>query len=80
MITDTTWRQIVSLLEEDWNPEQVSGWLEKSGQPSVSIEWIYHYILTDKKAGGKLYRHLRCQKKRKKRYGSTDSVARLKAK
>jgi hypothetical protein len=28
------------------------------------------YILADKRAGGSLYRHLRCQKKRRKRYGS----------
>jgi IS30 family transposase len=38
----------------------------------VSVEWIYHYISTDKKAGGELYRHWRCQIKRRKRYGSVD--------
>jgi IS30 family transposase len=78
IITDATWRRIVSLLEEDWSPEQISGWLEKSGQPTVSIEWIYHYILTDKNAGGELYRHLRCQKKRRKRYGSLDKRGQIK--
>ena len=37
---------------------------------SISHERIYQYVLQDKHAGGNLYRHLRCRKKRKKRYGS----------
>lgn len=36
----------------------------------ISHEWIYQYIYADKRAGGNLYRYLRCQKKRRKRYGS----------
>jgi IS30 family transposase len=28
----------------------------------VSQEWIYPYIRVDKRTGGDLYRHLRCQK------------------
>ena len=36
----------------------------------VSHEWIYHHSLQDKLSGGDLYRHLRCQKQRRKRYGS----------
>jgi IS30 family transposase len=43
----------------------------------VSHEWIYQYILADKRAGGSLYRHLRCQKKRRKRYGSYDRRGKL---
>lgn len=39
---------------------------------TVSHEWIYQYIYTDKQAGGSLHLHLRCRKKRKKRYGSND--------
>lgn len=38
----------------------------------ISHEWIYWHILRDKQAGGDLYRHLRCQKTRRKRYGSYD--------
>jgi len=38
----------------------------------VSHEWIYQHILADKRVGGDLYRHLLCQKKRRKRYGSYD--------
>ena len=73
LITDKTWQRVKDLLREDWSPEQVSGWLKSQSHQSVSIEWIYQHILTDKQAGGDLYKHLRCQKKRKKRYGASDS-------
>ena len=48
------------------------------GMSTVSPEWIYRYILLDKGKGGNLYTHLRCQKKRKKRYGSPDARGQLK--
>ncbi len=35
----------------------------------ISHEWIYQYILRDKKQGGNLYKHLRCKKKNRRRYG-----------
>jgi len=71
-IDTETWAMVEALISEDWSPEQISGWLKLEMSISVSHEWIYHHILTDKQAGGYLYRHLRCRKKRKKRYGSTD--------
>lgn len=77
-ITEITWQRVELLLREEWSPEQVSGWLANSGVQSVSPEWIYQYILTDKKAGGDLHAYLRCQKKRKKRYGSLDKRGQLK--
>ncbi len=43
----------------------------------ISHEWIYQYILADKYTGGSLYRHLRCQKARRKRYGSYDRRGKL---
>ena len=64
------WRLIEWLLHEKWSPEQISLWLGKNGRVSVSHEWIYHYIRKDKYHGGCLYKHLRCQKRWKKRYGS----------
>ena len=67
----------IKILNEQWSPEQVSGWLANSGMQSVSPEWIYQYILTNKKAGGDLHAYLRCQKKRKKRYGSPDKPGHL---
>ena len=42
----------------------------RRGAPSVSHEWIYQWILKDKRRGGDLYRCLRHCRKRRKRYGS----------
>jgi IS30 family transposase len=38
----------------------------------VSHAWIYQYIYADQRAGGDLHKHLRCQKKKRKRYGSPE--------
>ena len=71
-ISPERWQQIGERLQMDWSPEQISGWLKKNQLPSVSPEWIYQYIYADKRAGGTLHKHLRCQKKRRKRYGKYD--------
>ena len=71
-VSPQTWRAVeTSLREQQWSPEQISGYLKLHGLGQVSAEWIYQHILADKRAGGSLYLHLRCQKKRKKRYGKT---------
>jgi IS30 family transposase len=72
-----TWVLIEGKICLDWSPEQISGWLLKHHQIQVSHEWIYQYIVSDKQAGGDLYKHLRCQKKRRKRYGSRDRRGKL---
>jgi transposase, IS30 family len=66
------WQMVEEKLRQDWSPEQISAWLKECHDIHISHERIYQYILADKQAGGKLYRHLRCQKKRRKRYGSYD--------
>lgn len=71
-IAGQTWRWVEQLLREDWSPEQISSWLAAQKSVSVSHEWIYLYIYQDKREGGDLHRHLRCQKPRRKRYGSND--------
>jgi IS30 family transposase len=71
-ISPETWQLIEEKLQLDWSPEQISGWLNKNQLRSVSPEWIYQYIYADKRTGGTLYKHLRCQKKRRKRYGQYD--------
>jgi len=73
-ILPETWVLIEDLLRQDWSPEQISGRLESKHNIRVSHEWIYQHILADKRVGGNLYRHLRCQKKRRKRYGSYDRL------
>lgn len=71
-IPSETWEMIADKICQDWSPEQISGWLEKNTDISVSHEWIYQYIYMDKRAGGDLHKHLRCQKKRRKRTGDYD--------
>lgn len=73
-IDDSAWQYAQKHLQEDqWSPQQISGRLIQEGMASISHETIYKYILTDKEFGGLLYSHLRCKKKRKKRYGSARS-------
>jgi len=69
-IQPQTWQLIAEKLRADWSPEQISGWMRRNEREQVSHEWIYQYVLNDKRAGGDLHTHLRCQKKRRKRYGS----------
>lgn len=76
-ISAEMWVLVERLLRQDWSPEQISGRLKKEQQVCISHEWIYQYVLQDKQAGGDLYRHLRCQKKRRKRYGKYDRRGQL---
>ena len=76
-ITAETWSVVERLLQQDWSPEQISGRLKKEQRICISHEWIYQYVLADKQAGAELYRHLRCQKKRRKRYGHYDRRGKL---
>jgi IS30 family transposase len=71
------WEMVAEKLRQEWSPEQISGWMLKHHDISISHEWIYQYIFTDKRTGGALYKHLRCQKKRRKRYGSYDRRGKL---
>lgn len=76
-ITPQVWATVDTLLEQDWSPEQISGRLKKEQGIRISHEWIYHHVLLDQQAGGTLYKHLRCQKKRRKRYGTYDRRGKL---
>lgn len=63
-IDDTAWQFAQDRLKEEWSPEQIRGYAE------ISPETIYQRVYADKRSGGLLWKNLRCQKKRKKRYGS----------
>lgn len=76
-ISGFVWLSVRSLLELDWSPEQASLWLAQEHGIRISHEWIYQYIYHDKHGGGHLHRHLRCQKPRRKRYGSHDRRGRI---
>ncbi len=78
IIDDSTWDFIETLIRKEWYPEQINGWMKANMSFSVSHEWIYQYVLQDKQTGGSLHCHLRCRKKRKKRYGSNDRRGNIK--
>ena len=60
------------LREEQWSPEQISGWMQATQTTSVSHECIYRHIYADKREGGTLYKQLRrTGKKYNKRKGKT---------
>jgi IS30 family transposase len=72
------WMEVEALLRQDFSPEQVSGWLRRQGEFTISHETIYRHIWTDKLTGGTLYQHLRgARKQRRKGYGQYDSRGRL---
>ena len=64
--------EVERLLRAWWSPEQISWRLYEEQDYRISHEWIYRYIYQDKRLGGHLYRYLRCQKQRKKRYGTNE--------
>ena len=66
-------RTICEKLNEEWSPEQISGFCKKNNINMVSHETIYQFIYQDKKQGGMLYKKLRiASKPYRKRYGSYD--------
>jgi len=65
-IDDATWQFTHEMLLEQWSPEQIS-W-----HAAISPETIYQRVYADKRTGGLLWKNLRCQKQRKKRYGKID--------
>jgi IS30 family transposase len=72
------WARIQALLQQEWSPEQVAGWLRLHGLLYISHETIYRYVWRDKRHGGYLYKHLRGNtKQRRKRYRSYDSRGRI---
>ena len=76
-IAAETWILVEQHLRQEWSPEQVSGWLRREHKLRVSHERIYQYVYADKWAAGTLHQHLRCQKQRRKRYGSRDRRGQL---
>ena len=58
------------LINHQWSPEQISGFMKKNLDTRVSHELIYQHVWRDKHNGGKLYKNLRHgSKKYNKRSG-----------
>ncbi|CDS51218.1 Mobile element protein [Polaromonas sp. CG9_12] len=64
------WLRVEAYLRLFLSPEQVAGRLRLEGAFAISHETIYQHIYQDKRRGGDLIGYLRCQKVRRKRYGS----------
>ena len=67
-IRKTVWCSVKHyLVEEQWSPEQISGYLAKKGI-KISHETIYAWIRKDKRNYGNLYTYLRHRLKHRNRY------------
>lgn len=69
-VPQETWAEAQEMLRLDFSPEQVCGRLHLKAAMRISHETLYRRIYADKRAGGDLHTHLRCQKKRRKRCAS----------
>lgn len=69
-IPDGYWLLVLQYLGQGMSPEQISGRLMLEQKIAISHESIYLHIYEDHRLGGQLVRQLRCQKARRKRYGS----------
>lgn len=69
-IDNEVWSRVEDRLRLDHSPEQIAQALKAEALGCVSHERIYQWIYANKKSGGNLHTHLRCQKMRRKRYGS----------
>lgn len=61
------WKIVESFLtQQQWSPEQISGYLAKNTEHRISHEAIYLHIYEDQKRGGILHTHLRTPRKKRK--------------
>jgi IS30 family transposase len=65
-VDDEAWQLAQEKLLMQWSPEQISGHV------NISPETVYQRVYADKQSGGLLWKNLRCQKKRRKRYGKME--------
>ena len=61
---------VISLLKEDFSPEQIVGHCKINNLKCVSAERIYQFVWNDKKKGGHHYKHLRSKGKRYAKRGA----------
>lgn len=57
-------------IKKGWSPQQISGRLKCENDVSISHQTIYKHVHEDAKNGGLLHKFMRCQKKKRKRYGT----------
>ncbi len=71
--TEDIKEHVITLLEQEFSPEQIKGRSKEKSIACVSHECIYQFIWRDKKAGGKLYKRLRTKGKRYVKRSATNS-------
>jgi IS30 family transposase len=65
-------KEACSLLRMQWSPEQIAARLP------ISHETLYRHVYADKAQGGVLWKSLRCQKQKRKRYaGGPDRTGQI---
>ncbi|WP_345739326.1 IS30 family transposase [Bacteroides zoogleoformans] len=53
-------KEIIALMvNEQWSPEQIRGWMLRGGKACVCVETIYSYLHFDRSYGGELYKSCR---------------------
>jgi transposase, IS30 family len=74
----TTYVLVVDLIKQDWSPEQISSRVFAEQGPCLLAmkEFNFMFIRTSFN-GGDFHKHLRCQKKRRKRYRSNNRRGRI---
>ncbi len=63
-------------LYKNWSPEQISGQFKADENISISHERIYQHVWENKRLGGDLYQHLRCQGRKYQSRGSSGKTNR----
>ena len=77
-MTPTLINLIEAKLGVKWSPEQISGWLMREKDISISHESIYRHVWANKHEGGELYLHLRHKVKGyRRRSHATDSRGKI---
>ena len=71
LFTQEVEANVLHYLAQDFSPEQIVGRAALECKKMVSHERIYQYIWSDKRAGGKLYKHLRTKGKKYRKRGSS---------
>ena len=72
---DNMEKLVVKYIEdEQWSPEQITGYCRSKDIPIVSHERIYQYVRKDKLNGGDLYKNMRHRLKHRKRLVGADKI------
>ncbi len=72
-LTKPVVKTICEKLNQEWSPEQITGYCKSKGIDMVSHQTIYQYIDQDKEKGGELFKKLRiASNPYRKQYGKPD--------